>query len=76
MVQIKETLRIGKSGITPELVKELKDQLRKRKQVKVKFMSNAVVDQEDFQLLSKKLAEDSGSKIIHQVGHTTTYLKK
>ena len=76
MVQIKETLRIGKSGVTPEVVTELKDQLKKRKQVRVKFTSNAVVDQEDFQLLSEKLAEESGSKIIHQVGHTTTYLKK
>ncbi len=75
MVQIKETLRVGKSGITPQLVNELKDQLRKRKQVRVKFTSNAVVDQEDFQLLSKKLASESGSRIIHQVGHTTTYLK-
>ena len=34
MVQIKETLRIGKSGVTPEIVQELKDQLKKRKQVK------------------------------------------
>lgn len=76
MVQIKETLRVGKSGVTTQLVEELKDQLRKRKQVRVKFMGNAVVDQEDFLLLSKKLADESGSKIIHQVGHTTTYLKK
>lgn len=76
MVQIKETLRVGKSGVTPELIQELKDQLKKRKQVRVRFMSNAVVDQEDFMLLSQKLADGSNSVIIHKVGHTATYLKK
>ncbi len=76
MVQIKETLRVGKSGVTPTLIEELKDQLKKRKQVAVKFMGNSVVDQKDFLLLAKKLAEESDSQIIHKVGHTATYLKK
>jgi len=76
MVQIKETLRVGKSGVTPQLVQELMDQLKKRKEVRVKFMGNSVSDHEDFKLLSEKLALESGSKIVHKVGHTATYLKK
>jgi len=75
MVQEKETLRVGKSGVTSHLVQELKDQLNKRKQVTVKFMGNSVSDNKDFLLLANKLAEDSNSKIIHKVGHTATYLK-
>jgi RNA-binding protein YhbY len=76
MVQVKETLRVGKSGVTATLIQELKDQLKKRKQVTVKFMSNSVVDQKDFLLLAEKLANESNSSIVHKVGHTATYLKK
>lgn len=72
---MKDTLRVGKSGVTDSLVKELLDQLKANGKVKVKFMSNAVVDNEEFLELANNLAERSASKIIQKIGHTAVYQK-
>ncbi len=36
------TVRIGKSGVTPELVKEMNDVLRKRKKLRVKILKSGL----------------------------------
>jgi RNA-binding protein YhbY len=63
---IEASIRIGKAGITGNLVKQVMAQLKKRKIIKVKFLPSAIKDNK--KELVKELAERAHAKIIHQVG--------
>ncbi len=79
--QIETSLRIGKAGITENVVKQVIKMLKKKKIVKVKFLPSAIKEDHGEQsspgparsLAGKKelfqeLAEKTHSKIIHKVG--------
>ncbi len=66
MVQIETSIRIGKAGITENVVKQVKSMLKKKKIIKVKFLPSAVKGNKNE--LFKELAEKTNSKIIHKVG--------
>ena len=63
---LRATLRIGKGGITENVVRQAIEQLKKKKIIKVKFLSSAIKD--DKKELVKELAEKTRSKVIHKVG--------
>ncbi len=61
------TITIGKEGITEKIVREIKIQIKKKKQLKVKFLKSA------FETTDKKtsfelLADWSGTTILKKVG--------
>jgi RNA-binding protein len=68
---IKPTIRLGKAGLTPEFLAAFDETLRRTPLVKMKF--------EDFKderkTLSKQLAEQTGSKLVQQVGHTAVFYR-
>ena len=63
---LEPSVRIGKAGITENIIKQIKDQLKKKKVIKVKFLSTAIKDNK--KELANELAQRTNSKIIHKVG--------
>ncbi len=60
------SIRIGKSGITDNVVKQIIAIIKKKKVIKVKFLPSAIKD--DKKALVNELAEKTHTRIIHKVG--------
>lgn len=65
------TVRVGKGGIEA-VADELRDQLRERDLVKVKFLRAARGTSETDDLAAR-LAEAAGAELVETRGHTATY---
>jgi RNA-binding protein len=66
-------LLIGQHGITPAVVAEAQRALHDHELIKVKFRG-ADRDQRDAGLT--ELANATGSKLVHRIGHTALYYKR
>lgn len=68
---IKPALRLGRAGLTPEFLAAFDEALARTPLVKLRF--------EDFKderkALSKQLAEQTGSRLVQQVGHTAVFYR-
>ena len=64
------TIQIGKKGITENLIKEIKKQLKKKKTIKVKLLKPFLEDKpKKFRKeAAQTLAKETNSKLIDQVG--------
>lgn len=71
---IKATVRIGKKGITETQIKEISKQLEARKRVKVKILRSALVES-SVEEIARKVASETGSKVVQIIGHTFTLYK-
>lgn len=72
---LKPSIQIGKSGFTDEVIHEVKNQLKKKKLVKVKLLKGLLDS------FSKKEAVDmlvqlTGSELIHKVGFVVLLYKR
>ena len=67
-------IQIGKSGITPSLIEEIKKQLNKKHKVKIKFLPSS--DRKNKKELAQTLIKDTESKIIQQIGFTLVLEEK
>ncbi len=67
MIELKTTIRIGKNGITPSLIEEIKKQLRREKKVKIKMLGSFVKG-EDKKQIADKIALKTNSKLVRMVG--------
>jgi len=63
---LQPSIRIGKSGITDNVIKQLKTILKKKKIIKVKFLPSAIHDNK--RELIKELADKTNTKVTHKVG--------
>jgi RNA-binding protein len=68
------TIHVGKSGILP-VVEELKNQLKIKKMVKVKFLKTAFTEIGKHEL-SEKLANLTDSELIEVRGNTAAFRRK
>ncbi len=68
------TVHVGKSGIEP-VVEELKNQLKIKKMVKIKFLRTAIVEFGKHEL-SEKLANLTDSELIEVRGNTAVFRRK
>ncbi len=68
-------LRIGKSGLTENLIKEIKRQLKKRELIKIKLLKSAE-ERENRKKFAEEIAEKTGSELIYQVGFVVVLHKK
>ncbi len=68
------TIHVGKSGMEP-VVGELKNQLKIKKMVKVKFLKTAFIEMGK-QELSEKLANMTDSELIEVRGNTAVFRRK
>ena len=63
---LQPAIRIGKQGITENVVKQIIAIMKKKRVIKVKFLPSAIHDNK--KELVKELAEKTHTKIIHKVG--------
>ena len=68
-------LRIGKNGLTDTVLKDIKDHLRKRKLIKVKFL-RAFIKDKDKKELAKEIADKTDSELIQRVGFVIVLYKE
>jgi len=69
------TVRIGKNGITDNIVKDIVKKLKKDQFVKVKFLKSAI-EKKDKKKLFEELAELCNTQILHSVGFVVCLGKK
>jgi len=60
-------VRIGKAGITPTILDEIKKQAKKRGVIKVKFLPGHATGK-DKRAFAQELAAKTETAILHQVG--------
>jgi len=66
--ELKPTIRIGKSGLTDNLVSEIATQLGSKKVVKIKI-NRGLFDKNDLQKLWKHLSDSTNSTIVSVRGN-------
>ena len=74
-LEIQPTVRIGKSGLTEQIVREILNQLRARGLIKVKML-RAALDKESRIELARKIEERTGAMVVSHVGSIVTLSKK
>jgi len=70
---LKPIVRVGKRGVTDEVVRALDQALEAHELVKVKFSD--FEDREEKRRWIASLAERTGSVLIQQVGHVAVYYR-
>lgn len=68
-------INVGKSGITENVINELKKQLKEKKLVKVRILKNTD-ESEDIKTTGIFLSQKTGSDLIDVRGRTVTLYKK
>ncbi|MDD5086523.1 MAG: YhbY family RNA-binding protein [Candidatus Nanoarchaeia archaeon] len=71
---IQPVIRIGKSGLTENAIKEIKKQLKKKKLIKVKFLRSFISDKNKKQA-ANEIAEKTESILIDSVGFVVVLWK-
>lgn len=68
---IKPSIRLGKAGLTPEFLAEFAATLQHTPLVKLKFEHF----KDERKAMTKQIAEQTGSRVIQQVGHTAVFYR-
>jgi len=71
---LEPTLQVGKQGVTPHVIGELSDQLKRRKLVKVKLLS-AALRGEERERVAEELAEGCRAYLVELRGNTALFFK-
>ncbi len=66
-------VRIGKDGLSDNLVKSLEDAINSRELVKVKILQNAEIDKRE---VAYELGLKSGCELVAIIGRTLIYYKE
>lgn len=61
-------IRIGKKGLTEEVVKEIANQLKDKEIIKIKLLKPAIKDKKHKKAMAIELAGKTGSMLIDRVG--------
>ena len=67
------TIRVGKQGINESLIVELKQQLSKRKLVKMKINQGIASNSDERKLLFQSVSSQSESFLVLQRGNTAVF---
>ena len=70
------TIWVGKEGLTPQLIDEMKKQLQKNKMVKVRVLPAALQGDNTAQLVASKAAEQTGAALVEVRGHVFILFRK
>lgn len=73
--ELETSIRIGKSGITEGVVKEIKKQIEKKGAVKIKCL-RSFVSGKDKKEIANELAEKTKSRVVHQIGFVVVLSKR
>jgi len=67
------TIRIGKGGVTEQVLVELREQLGKRGLVKLKANRGLLSNSEERSTCFDGLAQDSDSVLVHSIGNVAVF---
>ena len=67
------TVRIGKGGVTEQVIIELREQLGNRGLVKVKANRGLLSNSEERNSCFEGLAQDSDSVLVHDIGNVAVF---
>ncbi len=68
-------VRIGKDGLTDNIVSEIKRQLKEKKLVKIKLLQSAE-GRDDKKKFADKVAERTGAELVQQVGFVVVLYRR
>jgi len=72
---LEPVLRVGKSGLTENVIEEIKLQLKKRKLIKVKLLKSFIASK-DRKKIAGEIAQRTDSKIVQQIGFVVVLYKE
>jgi RNA-binding protein len=67
------TIRVGKQGVNESVIDELKQQLVKRKLIKMKVNQGVASSSEERKLLFESISSESESYLVLQRGNTAVF---
>ncbi len=70
---IQPTVRVGKSGITEQLIDEIKNQLSNKNLIKIKILG---CDKNEVKMIATELSSHTKSELIDVRGNTVVLWKK
>lgn len=69
-------VRIGKHGVTPELLKEVKRRIKERRTLKVRILRAALTDESGVEQLAQSLVDAADAHLVEVRGHTFVMTRK
>ena len=72
---LRPVIRVGKNGITPELINEIKQIIIKKHLIKIKLLSPVIKDKNKKEIAAE-LIEKTGTTLIDQVGFVVVLYKE
>jgi len=72
---LEPAIRLGKNGLTDNVIEEIKKRLKKDNMIKIKML-NTFIDNNDKKQAAKDLAEKTDSILVDRVGFVVVLLKK
>lgn len=70
----KPTVRVGKEGVTVQIIQEIVKQLDAREMIKAKILKTALQEKEA-KIIAVKIAEQTESELVEVRGHTFLLFK-
>lgn len=74
--QLESAVRIGKNGITPASILEIKKNLKKSKIIKIKLLKTAFEDRDQKVLLAQSIATQTKTTVQSIIGNTIVIARK
>jgi len=68
---LEPVVRVGKSGVTPEVLASIEQPLTARQLIKVRFDQ----EREERDILARKVAEATGAELIWQIGKVAVFYR-
>ncbi len=75
-MQIKPFMNIGKQGISPQTIEQIKNHLKANKLTKIKLLRTFLDNGNDKKEIAKQLAQDTNSELIKLIGLTVILYKR
>ena len=69
-------VRIGKKGVTPDLLKEVKRRIKERRTLKVRVLRAALTDGGAVDQLAQSLVDAADAHLVEVRGHTFVMTRK
>jgi RNA-binding protein len=73
--RLEASTHVGKGGVTPSLIEEIKRQLRDSGLVKVKLLKSAI-EEATREEIAERLAGETGAELIEVKGNTVVLYKR
>jgi len=71
IIKMIPVVRIGKNGMTDEILKEMEKNIKKHRTIKVKMLSS-FMEGKDKKVEAQRIADSLGAKVVQRVGMVVT----